>query len=273
MNRSKINNGKYSGAKSKKQGNCHCSSFMTPLFTIPQWFLPTLLTIFTLVLLTTHTYEKGEDDKTYIETWQTTRNATLVGRRIRVGIPSHLLPVPLLDNLSIDQVSTTIQLPRKIVCRDPIHIGVPLWTDQWVQHHLDQHWRTLSRLEAATQQTHRHNGYWTQVRVKTSDSTILDLAPGWALPPRWSRKWSKDRTIWMDDRRNVPSLVETSKLEMPNINLHTTRRNVTADCIKLMLQLPNPNNCSLQESLLLHQLTVDQLVVLTAVELPVLNKD
>ena len=30
-----------------------------------------------------------------------------------------------------------------------------------------------------------------------------------------------------------------------------------ADCIKLMLQLPNPNNHSLQEGLLFHQLMVD----------------
>ena len=46
-----------------------------------------------------------------------------------------------------------------------------------------------------------------------------------------------------------------------------------ADRIKLMLQLPNPNNCGLQESLLFHQPMVNQLVVLAAVELPVLDKD
>ena len=46
-----------------------------------------------------------------------------------------------------------------------------------------------------------------------------------------------------------------------------------ADRIKLMLQFPNPNDCSLQEGLLFHQPTVDTLVVLTAVELLVLNKD
>ena len=50
-------------------------------------------------------------------------------------------------------------------------------------------------------------------------------------------------------------------------------RNVTADHIKLMLQLPDPNDRGLQESLLFHQSTVDQLVVLAAVELLVLDKD
>ena len=49
-------------------------------------------------------------------------------------------------------------------------------------------------------------------------------------------------------------------------------RNVMADHIKLMLQLPNPNDCGLQKGLLLHQLTVDLLVVLTTVKLLILNK-
>ena len=46
-----------------------------------------------------------------------------------------------------------------------------------------------------------------------------------------------------------------------------------ADLIKLMLQLPNPNECGLQKGLLLHLSTVDPLIVLAAVELLVLNKD
>ena len=50
-------------------------------------------------------------------------------------------------------------------------------------------------------------------------------------------------------------------------------RNVTADRIKPTLQLPNPNDHGLQEGLLLHQTTVNGLVVLAAVELLVLNLD
>ena len=46
-----------------------------------------------------------------------------------------------------------------------------------------------------------------------------------------------------------------------------------ADRIKSMFQLPNPNDCSLQKGLLLHQSTVDPLVVLAAVELLILDKD
>ena len=46
-----------------------------------------------------------------------------------------------------------------------------------------------------------------------------------------------------------------------------------ADCIKPMLQLSNPNDRSLQEGLLLHQTTVNGLVVLAAIELLVLNKN
>ena len=63
---------------------------------------------------------------------KTTRDSTLVRLRTQVGIPGHLLPVPLLYDFCIDQVSAMIQLLRKVVCRDPIHIGVPLWTDQRV---------------------------------------------------------------------------------------------------------------------------------------------
>ena len=118
----------------------------------------------------------------------------------------------------------TIQLPRKIVHRDPIHIGVPLRTNQWVQHHLDQCRRTLSRLESTTWWMCRCNRYWMQVWVKTSTSTIPGFAPGRALPPRWSRKRSKDRAIQMDNRRDIPGLVEMSVLEMPNVNLYTTKK-------------------------------------------------
>ena len=50
-------------------------------------------------------------------------------------------------------------------------------------------------------------------------------------------------------------------------------RNITADRIKPTLQLPNPNDRGLQEGLLLHQLTIDPLIVLAAVELLVLNKN
>ena len=50
-------------------------------------------------------------------------------------------------------------------------------------------------------------------------------------------------------------------------------RNIMADGIKPMLQLPNPNDRGLQEGLLFHQLTVDRLVVLAVVELLVLDKD
>ena len=83
-----------------------------------------------------HAYGKGENNKTCIWTQRTTRNATLVGFWTRVGIPGHLLSVPLLDNLHIDQVSATIQLPRKVIRGNPIHIGIPVRTDQRVQHHL-----------------------------------------------------------------------------------------------------------------------------------------
>ena len=48
-------------------------------------------------------------------------------------------------------------------------------------------------------------------------------------------------------------------------------RNITADHIKPTLQLPNPNDRGLQESLLFHQSTVDPLIVLAAVELLVLD--
>ena len=40
-----------------------------------------------------------------------------------------------------------------------------------------------------------------------------------------------------------------------------------------MLQLPNPVHCGLQESFLLHHTSVDCFIVLTAVELLVLDKD
>ena len=46
-----------------------------------------------------------------------------------------------------------------------------------------------------------------------------------------------------------------------------------ADRIKPMLQFPNPNDRGLQEGLLFHQSLIDPLVVLTTVELPVLDKD
>ena len=46
-----------------------------------------------------------------------------------------------------------------------------------------------------------------------------------------------------------------------------------ADRIELTLQLSNPNDRSLQEGLLLHQMTVNGLIVLAAVELLVLDKD
>ena len=46
-----------------------------------------------------------------------------------------------------------------------------------------------------------------------------------------------------------------------------------ADCIKPTLQLPDPNDHSLQEGLLLHQSTVNPFIVLAAVELLVLDKD
>ena len=157
---------------------CHHSSFTTPLFTIPQRFSPTLLTLFLMILLTTHAYGKGENNKTCIWTRRTTRNTTLVGFWTRVGIPGHLLPVPLLYDFCIDQVGTMIQLSRKVVQGNPIHIGVPLRTDQQVQHHLHRCRRTLSRLEAATRQTRGHNGSRTRVQVKTTNLTISGLAPG-----------------------------------------------------------------------------------------------
>ena len=50
-------------------------------------------------------------------------------------------------------------------------------------------------------------------------------------------------------------------------------RNVTTDRIKPMLQFPDPNDCGLQEGLLLHQTMIDPLIVLAAVELLVLDKD
>ena len=50
-------------------------------------------------------------------------------------------------------------------------------------------------------------------------------------------------------------------------------RNVTADRIKLTLQLPDPNDHGLQEGLLLHQSMVDPLIVLATVKLLVLDKD
>ena len=212
------------GSRAETLSNCHHSSFMTPLFTIPWRFSPTLLTLFPTTLLTTHAYGKGENNKTCIGTRRTTRKTTLVGLRTRVGIPGHLLLVPLLDNLRVDQVSPTVQLPYKVIRGNPTHVGVPLRTDQRVQHHMDWRRRTLSQLEAATWRTHGRNGSQTRVRVKTSNSTIPGLAPGQALPPRWSWKRSKHRTIRVDHRRYVSSMVDTSKLEMPNVNPYTTRK-------------------------------------------------
>ena len=110
----------------RTDGECHRSSFTGPRFTIPQQFLPTLLTLFLTLLLTTHAYGKGENNKTCIWTQRTTRSATLVRFRTRIGIPGHLLLVPLLHDFRVDQVSTTIQFLRKIVRGNPIHIGVPL---------------------------------------------------------------------------------------------------------------------------------------------------
>ena len=49
------------------------------------------------------------------------------------------------------------------------------------------------------------------------------------------------------------------------------RRNVTADCIKPMLQLPDPDDCSLQEGLRFHHTTVDRFVILAAMELLLLD--
>ena len=121
---------------------------------------------------------REKNNKMCIWTRRTTRNAMLVGFRTRVSIPGHLLPVPLLYDFCVDQVGTTIQLSRKVVQGNPIHIGVPLRTDQRVQHHLHRRRRTLSRLEAATWQTCGHNGNRTRVRVKTTNSTIPGLAPG-----------------------------------------------------------------------------------------------
>ena len=97
-----------------------------------------------IIPLMTHAYGKREDNKTCIWDRRTTRKTTLVGLRAGVGIPGHLLPVPLLNNLHIDQVSPTIQHLCKIVRRDPINIGVPLRTDQQIQRHLDGHRGTLS---------------------------------------------------------------------------------------------------------------------------------
>ena len=207
-----------------QDGICHCSRFTTPLFMIPRWFSSTLLTLSLTILLTTHAYGKGENSKTCIWTQRTTRGTTLVGLRTGVGVLGHLLLVPLLNNLRIDQVSPTIQLPCKIVRRDPSNIGVPLRTNQRVQHHLHQHQRTLSWLEATTWWMREHNGSWMRVQVKTMNSTIPGLAPGWALPPQRSRKRSKDWAIRLDHRRYVPGLVDTSKLEMPNVNPYTTRK-------------------------------------------------
>ena len=158
--------------------HCHRSSFMPLLFTIPRRFSPTLLSLFLTTLLTTHAYGKGENNKTCIGTRRTTRKTTLVGLRTRVGIPGHLLPVPLLDNLRIDQVSPAVQLPCKVIRGNPTHVGVPLRTDQQVQHHMDRRWRTLSQLEAATWRTRGRNGSRTGVRVKTTNLTILGFAPG-----------------------------------------------------------------------------------------------
>ena len=162
----------------RRKNTCHRSSFMTPLFTIPQRFSPTLLTLFLTTLLTTHAYGKGENNKTCIGTRRTTRETTLVGLRTRVGIPGHLLAVPFLDNLRVDQISPTVQLPCKVIRGNPTHVGVPLRTDQRVQHHMDRRQRTLSRLEAATWRTRGRNGSRTRVRVKTTNSTISGLAPG-----------------------------------------------------------------------------------------------
>ena len=148
----------------------------------------------------------------------------LVGLWTRVGIPGHLLTVPFLDNLRVDQISPTVQLPCKVIRGNPTHVGVPLRTDQRVQHHMDRRRRTLSRLEATTWRTRGRNGNRTRVQVKTTNSTIPGLAPGRALPPWWSRKRSEDRPIRVDHRRYVPGLVDTSELEMPNVNPYTTRK-------------------------------------------------
>ena len=96
-------------------------------------------------------------------------------------------------------------------------------TDQRVQHHMDRRRRTLSRLEATTWWTRGRNGSRTRVRVKTSNSTIPGLTSGRALSPRWSRKRSEDRPIRVDHRRHVPGLVDTSELEIPNVNPYTTK--------------------------------------------------
>ena len=45
-------------------------------------------------------------------------------------------------------------------------------------------------------------------------------------------------------------------------------RNVMADHIKPMLQLPNPNNHGLQEGLLFRQSPVDRLIILAVLEPP-----
>ena len=55
-------------------------------------------------------------------------------------------------------------------------------------------------------------------------STIPGLTPGQVLSPQWRWKWSKDQPIQVNNRRNVPSLLETSKLEMPNVNLYITKK-------------------------------------------------
>ena len=203
---------------------CHRSSFMTPLFTIPRRFSPTLLTLFLTTLFTTHAYGKGDDNKMCIGTRRTTRETTLVGLWTRVGIPGHLLAVPFLNNLRVDQISPTVQLLCKVIRGNPTHVGVPLRTSQRFQHHMDRRRRTWSRLEAATWRTRGCNRSRTRVRVKTMNSTISGFAPGGALPPRWSRKQSKDRPIRVDHGRYVPGLVDTSELEMPNVNPYTTRK-------------------------------------------------
>ena len=70
-----------------------------------------------IIPLTTHAYGKREYNKTCIWNQRTTRKTTLVRLRAGVGIPGHLLPVPLLNDLHIDQVSPMIQLLCKIVHR------------------------------------------------------------------------------------------------------------------------------------------------------------
>ena len=142
----------------KSKPSCHHSSFYNPSFHNSIIILTYSLYLSPLILFTTHTYGKGQDNKMCIGTWQTTGNSTLVRLGSRVGIPSHLLPVLLLDMLHIDHLGVTIQPLSKVICRNPIHVGVLLWTNQWGQGGLETSDYMLGTFRAHVHLSHNVTG-------------------------------------------------------------------------------------------------------------------